>query len=237
LLAFFIVITAIVWGIKFKRNNEQENQITFREAFCTGMVITIIMALITSSFMYAYIHVNYVNHKETARIIDHVKENRNEDAPPFSSQVIQEYYVPSHRALHTGEDIILIGFLVSLFSAGMFRRLHPDDLDLVKKTVLPSMVNKLFLISIMLAMLPILVYIALILKIENISKLPFDFLVEPINDGILQVGTALFSLAALFINIIIYNRIALYSNRRRRWSILMIVVCGALFFISLWPVL
>lgn len=237
LLSFVIVIAIIVWGVKSKGNDEQDRR-TFREAFLSGMIIAIVMTLIASPFMYIY--GKYINPQQGDYMIHYILSNRAADALPVSPQElhnIYEYYSPSHRSIHTGEDIMLAGFFVSLFSAGMFKSVHHEDLDLVKKRVVPSALRRLFLMSMLLAMVPILVYISWVLKYENISTQLFDFLIEPISDGILQAGTAVLSLTALVINIIIYNRISHYSHHRKIWNILMIVVCGTLFFISLWPVL
>lgn len=233
LFTYVIVITVIILGVKSKRNNEEDRLLPFRQAFRTGMLIAIFMTLIASPFMFAY--AKFINPHEAEQMIKYINANPGDYATPSDAE-IYDYYSPRHRAMRMGEDIILTGVLISLFSAGMFRR-KPADLDLAKKPKIPSTLKKVFILATVLTLFTLLVYISWLLKYENVTTFLYDFLVDPINPVILQSGTAVLSLMSLVLNVVYYNRISHYRKRYNLWNILMLIFSGILFFIFLWIIL
>jgi hypothetical protein len=235
LFAYVIVIAVVILGVKMNQNGEDDAPYTFREAFRSGMIIVILMAFIATT--YVYVHGRYANPNEVNRLIQYASTNGG----PITKDEIQFIRDDfAHRPLRTGAGIIITGLFVSLFSAAMFRRIDRSELDPTKKEEMPSVITKLFLLGLILAFPPMLVYISWVLKAENITTLLFDFIIEPIDGGVLQAGTALFSLGALMVNGLVYNKISIYSHRRqskKMWSVLIMIVSGTLFFISLCPVL
>ena len=230
LFTYAIVITVTILGVRSKRRGEEYNLLSFQEAFRTGMIIAILMALIAGPFMYIY--AKFINPHEAEQMIKYIAANPGDYVAPKPQEIIA-YYSPRHRALRIGEDIIITGLLISIFSGGMFRR-APADLDLAKKPNLPSTLKKVYLLGTFLTLFTLLVYMAWILKYENITSFVYDFLSEPISPVMLTVITATLALLSLVLNITYYNRLSHYRRRHNIWNILMIIICGTLFFIFVW---
>src|SRR4051812_45283606 len=67
LFAFVIIITVIILGVRAVRHLDEERPLTFRQAFRSGMLIAIYMAIIGSPFMYVYS--KYIDREEAEHMI------------------------------------------------------------------------------------------------------------------------------------------------------------------------
>lgn len=232
LLALVVVAGFVIWGIKQKRKTSNRSSMTFLQAFTAGITITLFIAIITIPSIYVY--GKFINSSEADNMIDYLKVNSSDGNVPSPAEVY-EYYAPRNRSMKTGMNILLTGFVVSLFSAGMFRRVPVTQDDFVKDAELPSIVRKFFLASVFFTILPYIVYGLWALKWANINTLLFDFLTEPISNPLgLQEGTAFMSLIAFILNIVSYNKIAYYGHRLNIWNMRMVLVSIASLLISVW---
>jgi hypothetical protein len=133
---------------------------------------------------------------------------------------------------------LFTGFIASLLSAGMFRRVPVTAKDFANEADLPASARRFFFISMLFSLLPLIIYFLWLLRWANINTALFEFLTDPLesleNPLALQEGTAFLSLVALVLNITSYNRIVEYKHSFYIWNMRMVLVCSASFLISLW---
>lgn len=127
IIAVFIPVAGIYFGIKERKNKTNYGYISFKEAFKTGIVITLIIAVSVVIFIYVYyeyINPDFVNYlgAETERKL--LKDNVSRDEINAAVAVIKYRYSLNVQLIQQLIFILFGGTAISFIISVLLKKTH-----------------------------------------------------------------------------------------------------------------